>query len=90
MTLGALGIADYAALKRRRTAFSPSAVLPSVAGASLPAARRGGQLVAIPSIGWAADGAPPVELRFTPRWPLSSETFTVVNRVRDIIFDIGE
>jgi tRNA(Ile)-lysidine synthase len=90
VTLGALGRADYAALRRRRATFSPSAALPSIAGASLPAARRSGELLAVPAIGWAMEGAPALELRLTPRWPLSSETFTVVNRVRDIIFDVGE
>ena len=79
-TVGALGIRGYAALKRSADIF-----LPSVAGAGFPAVRSGGEVVAVPSAGWAEKGAPTVEQRYLPLWPLSSETFTVVYAGPDIM-----
>jgi tRNA(Ile)-lysidine synthase len=82
--VGALGHAGFARLRRLRDLD-----VPAVLGAGLPAIREGQLLVSVPALGWAAEGAPSVELRFTPNWPLSSEPFTVVNRDRGIIFAIG-
>jgi tRNA(Ile)-lysidine synthase len=84
LTLGALGKIGFSALRKR---YAPG--LPALFGASLPALRADGKILAAPSIGWAEDGAPPVDIHFTPRWPLSSERFAVVNRVWDIICDTG-
>lgn len=75
VTLGALGPAEYARLRKTCPAAPPAFV-----GASLPAIRMRGDLMAVPGLGWRKTDAPRVQLRFTPRWPLSSETFTVVNR----------
>jgi hypothetical protein len=82
MTVGALGSQGYAALRR-----GGDVALPAVAGAGLPAIRLGDRLVAVPSIGWAESGIGEVELRYSPLWPLSSETFTVVSAGPDIMSD---
>ncbi len=79
-TVGALGVRGYAMLKRSADVF-----LPSVAGAGLPAVKAGGEVVAVPSVGWAQMGVPTVEQRYLPLWSLSSETFTVVYAGPDIM-----
>lgn len=71
--VGALGHAGYAPL-RRSVRIGP----PSLAAATLPAISADGRLVAVPGLGWAEAGAPEVEQRFTPLWPLAPERFTVV------------
>jgi len=71
--IGALGQADFATLRR-----VTGSALPAIVGAGLPAARSGGLLLAVPALGWTADGAPEVEQLFSPLWPLTAETFTVV------------
>jgi tRNA(Ile)-lysidine synthase len=81
-SVGALGSQAYAGLRRRL-----GLELPAVAGAGLPAVRSGSHLAAIPSVGWAEDDFFAVEERYSPLWPLSSETFTVVSAVPDIMSD---
>jgi tRNA(Ile)-lysidine synthase len=80
LTIGALGSQDYA--KVRRGLGCP---LPAIAGAGLPAVRSSGRLVSIPSLGWGENDFPIVELRYSPLWPLASETFTVVSAGTDIM-----
>ena len=80
MTLGALGVRDYAGVKR-----ATGATLPSAAGAALPAVRSDGRLTAAPAAGWTAPGAPQAKARYLPLWPLSPETFTVVSGGPDIM-----
>jgi tRNA(Ile)-lysidine synthase len=82
LTIGALGSQFYTALRRGR-----DVPLPAVAGAGLPAIRSGSRVVAVPSIGWAESDYPEVELHYSPLWPLSSETFTVVSAGPDIMSD---
>ena len=82
LTIGALGSKGYADLRR-----DGDVALPAVAGAGLPAIRLGGRVVAVPSVGWAESGIAEVELRYSPLWPLSSETFTVVSAGPDIMSD---
>ncbi len=74
-TLGALGRLDYARLKKLG-----ATILPSALGAALPAVRVGDRVVAVPPLGWSEAGAPAAALGFSPLWPLSAETITVVNR----------
>jgi tRNA(Ile)-lysidine synthase len=80
LTIGALGSQFYTALRRGR-----DVPVPAVAGAGLPAIRLDGRVVAVPSIGWAESDCPEVELHYSPLWPLSSETFTVVSAGPDIM-----
>jgi tRNA(Ile)-lysidine synthase len=80
LTLGALGSRDYTALRRDRDMS-----LPAIAGTGLPAIRLGERVVAVPSVGWAESGFSKVELHYSPLWPLSSETFTVVSAGPDIM-----
>ncbi len=80
MSVGALGSQAYAGLRR-----AADLGLPAVAGAGLPAVRSGGDLAAVPSAGWAENGFSAVEERYSPLWPLSSETFTVVSAGPDIM-----
>jgi len=82
LTIGVLGSQGYAALRR-----GCDTVLPAVVGSGLPALRSDGGVVAVPSVGWAESGFPEVELRYSPLWPLSSETFTVVSAGPDIMSD---
>jgi tRNA(Ile)-lysidine synthase len=82
LTVGALGRAEFSAL-RRRLAEPP----PAIIGAVLPAIRAGGAVIAVPGLGWNKDGAPAVEQRLQPLWPLAPERFTVVYAGHDIIFD---
>ena len=82
LTIGALGSRDYTALRRDH-----EVPLPAVAGTGLPAIRLGERVVAVPSVGWAESGCPDVELHYSPLWPLSSETFTVVSAGPDIMSD---
>jgi tRNA(Ile)-lysidine synthase len=82
LTIGALGSEGYAGLRR-----GGDVALPAVAGAGLPAIRLDGRVVAVPSVGWAESGVAEVELRYSPLWPLSSETFTVVSAGPDIMSD---
>jgi tRNA(Ile)-lysidine synthase len=84
LTVGALGRAEYAAL-RRGLAEPP----PAIIGAVLPAIRAGGAVIAVPGLGWSKDGAPAVEQRLQPLWSLAPERFTVVYAGHDIIFDDG-
>ena len=56
-------------------------------GAGLPAVRFGDRVVSVPSVGWAESGFGEVELHYSPLWPLSSETFTVVSAGPDIMSD---
>jgi tRNA(Ile)-lysidine synthase len=80
LTIGALGAQGFAALRR-----GGDDALPAIAGAGLPAIRLGGRVVSVPSIGWTEGGLAEVELRYSPLWPLSSETFTVVSDGPDIM-----
>ena len=80
LTLGALGSQSYAGLRR-----SHDSLLPAIAGAGLPAVRFGDRVVSVPSVGWAESGFGEVELHYSPLWPLSSETFTVVSAGPDIM-----
>jgi len=80
LTLGALGSQAYAELRR-----SHDIALPAIAGAGLPAVRFGDRVVSVPSVGWAESGFGEVELHYSPLWPLSSETFTVVSAGPDIM-----
>ena len=80
LTVGVLGSRGYAALRR-----NCDVLLPAVVGAGLPAVRLGDRVVAVPSLGWAESGFPEVELHYSPLWPLSSETFTVVSAGPDIM-----
>jgi tRNA(Ile)-lysidine synthase len=80
LTIGALGSQDYTSLRR-----GGDVALPAIAGSGLPAIRSGSRVVAVPSIGWAESGCPEVELHYSPLWPLSSETFTVVSAGPDIM-----
>lgn len=80
VTVGALGNQGYATLRH-----ALNLGLPAVAGAGLPALRSAGRLVAVPSTGWAEDGFAIVEQHYSPLWPLSSETFTVVSAGPDIM-----
>jgi tRNA(Ile)-lysidine synthase len=80
VTVGALGNPAYAKLRHTRNLS-----LPAIAGAGLPATKSTGRLVAVPSAGWAVDDFPAIEERFSPLWPLSSETFTVVYAGPDIM-----
>jgi tRNA(Ile)-lysidine synthase len=80
LTIGALGSEGYATLRRDH-----DVPLPAIAGTGLPAVRLGERVVAVPSIGWAESGCPEVELHYSPLWPLSSETFTVVSAGPDIM-----
>jgi tRNA(Ile)-lysidine synthase len=80
LTIGALGPQGYTALRRDR-----DVPLPAVAGTGLLAIRLGGRVIAVPSIGWAEGDYPEVELHYSPLWPLSSETFTVVSAGPDIM-----
>jgi tRNA(Ile)-lysidine synthase len=82
LTIGALGSQSYADLRR-----GGDVAFPAVAGAGLPAIRLDGRVVVVPSIGWAEGGIGEVELRYSPLWPLSSETFTVVSDGPDIMSD---
>jgi tRNA(Ile)-lysidine synthase len=79
-TVGALGASGYSALRR-----SYRLGLPAIVGAGLPALRLDGRLVAVPALGWAEKEIMGVELHYLPLWPLSSETFTVVYAVPDIM-----
>jgi tRNA(Ile)-lysidine synthase len=80
VTVGALGSQAYARLRRHL-----EAALPAVAGAGLPAVRFGDRVVAVPLAGWAENGFAGAELHYSPLWPLSAETFTVVSDVPDIM-----
>jgi tRNA(Ile)-lysidine synthase len=80
LTAGVLGSQGFAKLRQNLD-------LPAVAGAGLPAVRFGDRLVSVPPIGWAEDGFPVFEVRFSPLWPLLSETFTVVSAGPDIMSD---
>jgi tRNA(Ile)-lysidine synthase len=80
LTIGVLGSQFYTALRR-----DGGVALPAVAGTGLPAIRLGERVVAVPSIGWAESGYSEVELHYSPLWPLSSETFTVVSAGPDIM-----
>jgi tRNA(Ile)-lysidine synthase len=80
VTAGALGSQGF-------TIFRQKLDLPAVAGAGLPAVRLGDRLVSVPPVGWAEDGFPVVEVLYSPLWPLSSETFTVVSAGPDIMSD---
>lgn len=82
LTIGALGSRGFTALRREH-----DVPLPAVAGTGLPAIRLGERVVAVPSVGWTESGCPDVELRYSPLWPLSSETFTVVSAGPDIMSD---
>jgi tRNA(Ile)-lysidine synthase len=79
---GPLGSAGYADLKRLT-----GAQFPAIVGSGLPAVRSGDMLLSVPSLGWSREGAPVIEQRFAPPWPLSPERFTVVSAGPDIIFD---
>jgi tRNA(Ile)-lysidine synthase len=80
LTIGTLGSLGYTALRHDR-----DVLLPAIAGTGLPAVRLGERVVAVPSIGWTESGCPNVELHYSPLWPLSSETFTVVSAGPDIM-----
>jgi tRNA(Ile)-lysidine synthase len=80
LTIGALGSRGYTSLRR-----DCDVRLPTVVGTGLPAIRLDGRVVAVPSVGWAESGCPKVELHYSPLWPLSSETFTVVSAGPDIM-----
>jgi tRNA(Ile)-lysidine synthase len=82
LQVGALGSAGYANLRRL-----VGAQFPAIVGSGLPAVRSGDMLLSVPSLGWSREGAPVIEQRLAPRWPLSSERFTVVSAGPDIIFD---
>jgi tRNA(Ile)-lysidine synthase len=84
MTGGALGAAAFAEL-RAGIANPP----PAIVGAGLPAVRAEGRVIAVPALGWSVKGAPAVEQRLQPLWPLCPERFTVVYAGHDIIFDDG-
>jgi tRNA(Ile)-lysidine synthase len=84
-TVGPLGVRGFAWLRK----LYPIE-LPSAAGASLPAIRTGESLLSVPCLGWQNEGAPAVEQRFLPLWPLSSERFTVVSGGPGIMFDRGD
>jgi tRNA(Ile)-lysidine synthase len=78
---GALGSAGYANLRRLA-----GAQFPAIVGSGLPAVRSGDMLLSVPSVGWSREGAPVIEQRLAPPWPLSPERFTVVSAGPDIIF----
>jgi tRNA(Ile)-lysidine synthase len=80
LTIEALGSRGYTALRRDRDIS-----LPAVAGTGLPAIRLGERVVSVPSIGWTESECPEVEVHYSPLWPLSSETFTVVSAGPDIM-----
>lgn len=82
VTVGALGFGTYAKLRR-----SLDGMLPAVAGAGLPAVSVDDRVVAVPPIGWPEGGFAGAELRYSPLWPLSPETFTVVSAAPDIMSD---
>ncbi len=83
-SVGALGVRDFARLRR----LCPTA-LPAAAGAGLPALRLAGRVVAAPTLNWRESGAPKVEARFAPPCSLSSERFTVVYAGPGIMFVRG-
>ena len=82
VTVGVLGSQDYAKLRR-----GLDMMLPAIAGAGLPAVRFEDRVVSVPPVGWAESGLAGAELRYSPLWPLSPETFTVVSAVPDIMSD---
>ncbi len=88
LTVGALGRAAYAGL-RSVLGSKRAALLPAMVAETLPAVRCNGIVVAVPGLSWLADGTNPVDQRWTPLWPLSAETFTVVSGLPGIIFDNG-
>jgi tRNA(Ile)-lysidine synthase len=82
ITAGPLGSQAYARLRR-----SLAGALPAIAGAGLPAVRFGDKVVSVPPVGWTESGFAGAELQYSPLWPLSSETFTVVSAGPDIMSD---
>ncbi len=82
LTIGALGSEGFAGLRR-----GSDVAFPAVAGAGLPAIRLGDRVVSVPPAGWAESGFAGAELHYSPLWPLSSETFTVVSAGPDIMSD---
>jgi tRNA(Ile)-lysidine synthase len=80
VTVGALGSQGYARLRH-----GLGVTLPAIAGAGLPAVRFGERLVSVPPLGWTESGYEGVEMHYSPLWPLSSETFTVVSAGPDIM-----
>jgi hypothetical protein len=82
VTVGALGSEGYARLRRGLEGMPPA-----IAGAGLPAIRFDDRVVSVPPVGWAEDGFTAPELHYSPLWPLSPETFTVVSAVPDIMSD---
>ncbi|HEX4505155.1 MAG TPA: tRNA lysidine(34) synthetase TilS [Alphaproteobacteria bacterium] len=82
VTVGALGSQADARLRR-----SLDGLLPAIAGAGLPAVRFGDRVVSVPPVGWEESGFAGTELHYSPLWPLSPETFTVVSAVPDIMSD---
>ena len=82
VTAGTLGSQAYAKLRR-----SLDSTLPAIAGAGLPAVRFGDRVVSVPPVRWEENGFAGAELHYSPLWPLSPETFTVVSAVPDIMSD---
>jgi tRNA(Ile)-lysidine synthase len=82
VTAGALGSQGYARLRR-----GLDGALPAIAGAGLPAVRFGDRVVSVPAVGWAESGPAGAEVHYSPLWPLSPETFTVVSAGPDIMSD---
>ena len=82
VTVATLGSQDYAELRR-----SLEGTLPAIAGAGLPAVRFGDRVVSVPPVEREESGFAGIELRYSPLWPLSPETFTVVSAVPDIMSD---
>ena len=81
-TVGALGSEDYARLRR-----GLNGTLPAIVGAGLPAVRFDDRVVSVPPVGWEESSFAGTELHYSPLWPLSPETFTVVSAVPDIMSD---
>jgi len=82
VTAGALGFEGYAKLRR-----GLDGTLPAIAGAGLPAVRLGDTVVSVPPVGWAENGFGGAQMHYSPLWPLSPETFTVVSAGPDIMSD---
>jgi tRNA(Ile)-lysidine synthase len=80
VTVGALGSQGYAKLRH-----GLGVALPAIAGAGLPAVSFGDGPVSVPPVGRMERGYSGVELHYSPLWPLSSETFTVVSAGPDIM-----
>jgi hypothetical protein len=59
--------------------------LPAIAGAGLPALRFDHTVVSVPPLEWEEGGIAGAELHYSPLWPLSPETFTVVSAGPDIM-----